>query len=1265
MPSHAARRTPHAALWVVFALSGCPAQNLGKGDSGDGGDAPPTVSAGLPSTAVGTVDAGGCGAAVPAARSFHAAAWFFLDSPVEAAADRWVERGILVTGGQSESTGDLLADSWLFDLTNLGVAECPWISLGSSGSGSASSSLGWDPTRGRFVRVGGFADDGVSQYTDDGVYTATVQELVDGLGWTVAGALPDRTVSTSSIGDGDAEALPWPVLDCEEPYSRAAPCDWADSLPWSDFMALITDGCDSFNPAHYVTEWGLVSPAQSEVQCKSGLAPHNSWYLDACADDPYVLTTDNDASMAYDSASSPGRAEASGAFDPVTGVAWVHGGTTGCEGSCAAWADVGQLDLSGRDGLHLANGDELLQLDGAVVTNEGVVHPGALAETVMPPDTSYGRRAAGSAWVGVDWDFAAGEFTGAGWIAAVGGTRHHELGLGRQHELRCEDETGDSMNACGYCVDTTGAWIEGEPAYTDAVDGLVSGSMVLSVLDPGAAWSGQGDVGARVYAAASWFGGDEMLLWGGSGASGARSDLLAWDTQGGGASGAGAWYAASEPWGPREGGTAVYDPITRTAYLFGGANDTAVYTFARQPGTADAALVSGAHANLQQGVEVGATVEPEVRASITSADGVAWLLGSEWEVEVDCLAGVDCFVDTLSMYVATETSSELDDFSVTVTYDDHGDSYTLEPFTKTYTGEGDTFVQVRLPRLLTDGGGVDVNAGWFGSAREFADRSQAVDNNRQDATLGKYPLGADDASTPEDDRPALVILADAPVIPGGLEGGGFRQLTEFNLPAGWQGVAGGTPDTAFGAYTASAYPSRGSFAFPSLMSTALVLDRTLTTTLGASVYLWRDDGIALTPSAHSGYLTDSTGDARPEADVAWLEATVRPFATEPVQVVLTRRSAAEELGVAATASWTAGEAFPGLTQVLAADVGGTPTAEARSVVLHELVHELFLFRHLPDGGVLSTGRWWAEGSARLVEHLRLSDGASLRATATALAAATCAGYGDDPELEADDAVVAYEFGAYTVAQLHWSYLAAGGTAADFWVEVQALHSTAGELDSVTLDDFISTQLGLPRFYAEWVMADRRGTPLVSLTDVSPDNSACLDTGPCEPTSATMTVSQVQDLQMTTANGCLHDAPLFTDVPWFLQCHPPGYAEPTFFECDAGATTLFSSMPRTLSGASAVVALTVDPLMAAVAWPTWIRPIANDALLPGGVPAEGVYATGTRAYVVCARPGDADCGGDNDGDGWSMDAECNDAEPTWNPGVTPGPLAGPDTNCDGW
>lgn len=510
---------------------------------------------------------------------------------MEAAADRWVERGILVTGGQSESTGDLLADSWLFDLTNLGVAECPWISLGSSGSGSASSSLGWDPTRGRFVRVGGFVDDGVSQYTDDGVYTATVQELVDGLGWTAAGALPDRTVSTSSIGDGDAEALPWPVLDCEEPYSRAA--------------------------------------------------------------------------------------------------------------------------------------------------------------------------------------------------------------------------------------------------------------------------------------------------------------------------------------------------------------------------------------------------------------------------------------------------------------------------------------------------------------------------------------------------------------------------------------------------------------------------------------------------------------------------------------------------VAATASWTAGESFPGLTQVLAADVGGAPTAEARSVVLHELVYELFAFRHLPEGGVDSTGRWWAEGSARLVEHLRLSDGASLRSTATALATAACAGYGDDLELEADDSLVAYEFGAYTVAQLYWSYLAAGGTAADFWVEVQALHSTAGEIDSVALDDFMSTQLGLPRFYAEWVMADRRGTPLVSLTDASPDNSACLDTGPCEPTSATMTISQVQDLQMTTANGCLHDAPLFTDVPWFLQCHPPGYAEPTFFECDAGATTLFSSMPRTLSGASAVVALTVDPLMAAVAWPTWIRPIANDGLLPGGVPAEGVYATGTRAYVVCARPGDADCGGDNDGDGWSMDAECNDAEPTWNPGVTPGPLAGPDTNCDGW
>ncbi len=193
---------------LVALLVGCPSGSDGNkdtsGDDGGGG-----ALGGLPSHAVATVAVTACGGSVPQARSFHHAAWFFLTTPVQVTAGRWVERGFVVTGGWSEASGALLNDLWLFDLTNAGASDCPWVNLGTSGPGAASGSLSWDPTRQRLLYAGGFSEGSTAEYTSDGVYTATVQDLADGLGWTSGGAVSTASEVVSLTVDATRGAA-WP-----------------------------------------------------------------------------------------------------------------------------------------------------------------------------------------------------------------------------------------------------------------------------------------------------------------------------------------------------------------------------------------------------------------------------------------------------------------------------------------------------------------------------------------------------------------------------------------------------------------------------------------------------------------------------------------------------------------------------------------------------------------------------------------------------------------------------------------------------------------------------------------------------------------------------------------------------------------------------------------------------------------------------------------------------------------------------------------------
>ncbi len=1232
-----------------------------------------------------SADAAACGSAVPDPRRYHSMAWFFVESPLDfgsGGTERWVQRGVLLHGGVDESSGAVLDDDWLLDLTHAGTGACPWISLGGSGIASFSGGLAWDPARERFVLAAGYLDEAAATAASDGVWSAEPAELAAGLGWTGLATLPSIEYATSDLGDTTTSTAGyWPSLDCST-TARSVPCQYSSAGAarlgecLGEAIFELDESCEDdlcSSGAFYTSNidtFATVTPCAATLDC-DGTTMANDFYQPACADDPVCLSGGTAGTSAYADASVAGLAEFALGLDPNTGDVLIGGGTTGCEGDCSAWAALAGLDDDADEHLAIASADPLVVVDGSTATLAGYPES-ASAGTAVPPDSTHGRRGAAGAITGPWWSFGTHTFSGTGSLVQVGGTLHQDLGKGRQHQLRCEFASGAPADICNFCMQASSDWIEGDPAYSNGISGLVDGWDNVAVYDAGAGtWDGQGDIGQRLYAAATWFGDEQVLVWGGEDPWGELSDLSAWDTS----AGARTLWAPSEPWGGRSGGAAAYDPVRRTAYLFGGGTNDTVYTYAADP------LAGDQYLERTEGTLSGSTITAHAVNATFGYDGTTWTLGGSYAFNVTCSSGSECFAEDAIFAVATESATELATLQVVVTYPDTGASYTIEPYISAGLGDGFTMLYARLPRIVTEGMDVQVAVGWESEPIEQASFTDCIENNRADAALCRYRTGADDSTTPGDERTDLVILAAIPVVPGTLaDATDIAPTTSFSLPAGWQGVAPGSPDAALSAFSGLGNLERGSESHTHmpLLVAAEGLSRltTLTSASGTSLPVWIDPVIDRSATAYADFLDDGTA----QADFDWLEANVASLPGWPVNLLVLARSTAEEVAWTDPAVGDAanGEAFPGLAVTWASHADGVPLYYARGTTLHELAHQVTAYRLQPQPQYLEEARWVVEGVPTLLTWMRLGDqplfstyGAAGQdepyEAALALAAATCANSADDLEVDGADNSVAYMHGPYTLMQLYWTYRAHGGSEPGFWANVILFFERTDGRSAATVNELISTWMLEPSFYTEWVQRGRAGTPLLALTRAEADTTACLDTGACDPVDALVSVEQVQVAQLGVANGCAVDAPLFSSVPYFVFCQMAASTGVAPFEgCEATAPT---TIPAVLSTASEDLTLTLDASVTSEPFPAYVQVLANDGLLPGWIPTAGYWRAwpdaGYRRFLVCADVGDVDCGGDADGDGWPARTECDDADASYNPGASPLPLADPDNNCDGW
>jgi hypothetical protein len=342
------------------------------------------------------------------------------------------------------------------------------------------------------------------------------------------------------------------------------------------------------------------------------------------------------------------------------------------------------------------------------------------------------------------------------------------------------------MQICDdFCAEFASTWIEDLPVFSGVEEGLVSSWSGVAAWN-GSAFELEGDPTVRAYPAATWFGDNQILVWGGQSAGANLSDLFVWDT----ALGERTYYAGSEPGGERVGASAVYDPVSKTAYLYGGAASDAVYGYALE------ALAADDNATRLEGTVAGGVHTPALTAHLSTTDAESWVVGGGFSSLVECDAGSPCWAEDLDIYVATEAAAEVGTLVVNVEYADLGDTYELVPYMAAPTLTGFTEMLVRLPRILTDGQAVEVVVEWLARPRGNGGFDTCSANLRSTNALCRYYLGADDASTAGDDRSQLVMTTAQPVTPASLgEETPFALTTTFTLPPGWQGVAPGAADT--------------------------------------------------------------------------------------------------------------------------------------------------------------------------------------------------------------------------------------------------------------------------------------------------------------------------------------------------------------------------------------------------------------------------------------------------------------------------------------
>ena len=674
----AARRTPHAALWALFALTACPDDETGKDTAGA-----PEVP---PEWVMEALDPTDCSGALPEARRYAHLASFTLDAPVSAGG-REVTRGLLLHGGLGASGA--LDDTWNYDLGAVEGMGCRWVSLGSTGAPRYGGVAGFDPDVQQVTIAGGVVE-------SSGTQMATSAVVRVGLDGTLHALTTLPTQSAVVMQRGDAE--------CEDGDIDHQTQD-EDCV---DGQIVSVAACD---PAVVVDE----------------LTHHF-----ACVDDPYCLYGSREHYLEADVSQ---LWAAAGWSDPSTGDLGLVGGSTGCDGAgCGSHDAVAlhEVDPSLPYSLVAANFPGRIEVTGgsAAVSNSDVWDTSPVAaETDGTELTSMGVRGMCAAAVGWSWNRATHDYDTTGLDERFfGGTWAQDLPQATRFDVYATCEAYWEEGCEDHCLDWSGEWTPDAPWFGTASDGLVDAGLY----DDG--WPSMSPVapahGSRVYDCAmapvghAPGGISEVVVVGGRTADSGGGNTEVWTSTG-------TVVTPSAGYTARYGASAVFDVVGQDVYVFGGSLSDAPGELFRirtpyslEPGDGVTWSTTALDARFE---EVGArtwqrttTIDAHLACASTA-----------------CLADSVEVVVPLDGASAAETGSLL----VTVTVDGYPASFGLFdlPFRDVPRGVhgADLALSVPLQPNLTASADVEVAVEWTDSVTLKAGFDAATDV--RDATT--WPLG--------------------------------------------------------------------------------------------------------------------------------------------------------------------------------------------------------------------------------------------------------------------------------------------------------------------------------------------------------------------------------------------------------------------------------------------------------------------------------------------------------------------------------------------
>ncbi|MEQ1564527.1 MAG: hypothetical protein ABMA64_02730 [Myxococcota bacterium] len=633
----------HLALGVVLALPGCDEVNKDPPeDPQDTGalDPPPGETA-VDYSMSRLAPPPGC--AVPEPRRFHAMAWFHAADPVEVG-DWFVERGFVVVGGIAVTDGSYLDDLWLYDLTNWRPTGCPWVQVRGAGAvpgatGVAGASLVYDEDLQQFHLIGGHRENAGTKAASAAIDVLDIEDVAVGA-FVSQDLLEPLTYSTWEEGDPE----------CATPHD--AQCfDLGDpACPLLDSVAV--DGCSgaALGPWNVPGCNDQTGESPPWPQAYNGCFPDTDQTVAPDAPDPLcnaAATGLGGDSYRVDRAVA-GLSQFATLFDPLSlpasagGTTWIVGGTTGCTGTCAAWLDLAASDRRPTPAptLSVANFEGVVELRGGVWT--GVSDLG-MGPWKVPPYTS-------PAGVSVEWwaeategpRFSAGVLTGRRWdpddkrwVAVpesegywlVGGTMAQKVGPRAKHAVELHDGLWNAADP-NDCFDdlwpSADRWEENPPATSFFPD--LDGDGVVEEAEAGVATGIvkiDGDVlvdahvvappPPRLYqAAAVAVEEDAFVVVGGATYDTPAGTDEVWVVDADPAlAHPVASVVAAEP-GQSEarfGAGAVFDPIERRAYVFGGGATSDVFRVYAEA-NAVVADVGSAYEVLEADVEYAFVPDP-------------------------------------------------------------------------------------------------------------------------------------------------------------------------------------------------------------------------------------------------------------------------------------------------------------------------------------------------------------------------------------------------------------------------------------------------------------------------------------------------------------------------------------------------------------------------------------------------------------------------------------------------------------------------------